>query len=174
MTEKAKNSQQNAGVLLGLSSLQVENRRQAGLDNREVKAPSKSVGQIIASNLFTYFNLIFLIIAVLLILVKSYRDLTFLPIIVANTLIGIIQELRAKQVLDNLNLMNMPRVHVLRDGDLREVAVYELVKDDVVQLGAGNQIPADARVVEGEVTVNESLLTGEADEVKKSLGAILM
>lgn len=172
MREKVKVKQKDE--LQGLSSVQVENRRQAGLDNREVKAPSKSVKQIIASNLFTYFNLIFVVIAVLLILVKSYRDLTFLPIIIANTLIGIFQELRAKQVLDNLNVMNMPRVRTLRDGEETEIAIDELVKDDIVRLSAGNQIPADARVVEGQVMVNESLLTGESDEVKKQPGDVLM
>ncbi len=165
---------QEKDELKGLTRVQVENRREMGLDNREVKAPSKSVGQIIASNLFTYFNLIFLIIAILLILVHSYRDLTFLPIIIANTLIGIVQELRAKQVLDKLNLMNIPRVWTLRDGEEREVSVHELVKDDVVRLEAGNQIPADARVIQGQVMVNEALLTGEADEVKKEPGATLM
>ena len=160
--------------LRGLSNIQVENRRQAGLDNREVKAASKAVGQIVASNLFTYFNLIFLIIAVLLILVQSYRDLTFLPIIIANTLIGIVQELRAKQILDKLNVVNMPRIRTLRDGEEKEIAIYELVKDDIVRLEAGNQIPADAKLVEGQVMVNESLLTGEADEVKKRVGDVLM
>ena len=84
--------------LSGLTEAEVEERRQRGLDNREVEAPSKSVRQIVASNVLTYFNLVFLIIAILLILVGSYRDLTFLPIIIANTLIGIIQEVRAKQV----------------------------------------------------------------------------
>lgn len=151
----------------GLSSAEVEEKRRLGLDNREVEAPSKSVGQIIASNVFTYFNLVFLVIAVLLILVKSYRDLTFLPIIIANTLIGIIQELRAKRVLDNLKVMNMPRARTIRDGKEQEIGVYELVQDDIVRLSAGNQIPADAKVVEGKVMVNEALLTGEAEEIQK-------
>ena len=168
VNQKVKNSE------LGLSRVQVENRRQAGLDNREVEASSKTVKQIIVSNVFTYFNLIFTIIAVLLILVKSYRDLTFLPIILANTLIGIVQELRAKQVLDNLKVMNMPRVLTLRDGNEQEIPVHELVKDDVVILRAGNQVPADARIVQGEVMVNESLLTGEPDEIKKRVDGELM
>ncbi len=145
-----------------------------GLDNREVQAPSKSVKQIILSNLLTYFNLVFLVIAVLLILVQSYRDLSFLPIIIANTLIGAVQELRAKRVLDNLKLMNMPRVEVTRDGEQAEVGIYELVKDDVVRLAAGNQIPADAEVVEGKVMVNEALLTGEAEEIQKQVGDELL
>lgn len=145
-----------------------------GLDNREVQAPSKSVKQIILSNLLTYFNLVFLVIAVLLILVQSYRDLSFLPIIIANTLIGVVQELRAKRVLDNLKLMNMPRVEAMRDGEETEVGIYELVKDDVVRLAAGNQIPADAEVVEGKVMVNEALLTGEAEEIQKQVGDELL
>lgn len=158
----------------GLTRAEVEERWRAGLDNREVKTASKTVRQIIVSNVFTYFNLIFVIIAVLLILVKSYRDLTFLPIIIANTLIGIIQELRAKQVLDNLKVMNMPRVVTLRDEEEQEIPVHELVKDDIVRLGAGNQVPADARIVQGDVIVNESLLTGEADEIKRKTGEDLM
>jgi len=162
---------QNLG---GLTQAEVEERRRCGLGNREVEAPSKSVRQIVTSNVLTYFNLVFLVIAILLILVRSYRDLTFLPIIIANTLIGIIQEVRAKQVLDKLKVMNMPQVRTLRDGKEQEVGIYELVKDDVVRLGAGNQIPADAVVVEGEVMVNEALLTGEVEEIQKKVGEELL
>lgn len=158
----------------GLTSAEVAERRREGRDNREVNAPSKSVKQIVASNVLTYFNLIFLVIAILLILVGSYRDLTFLPIVIANTLIGIIQELRAKQVLDNLKVMHMPRVKARRDGEVREVAIDELVQDDIIELGAGDQIPADGEVVSGEVMANEALLTGEADEIKKAVGDKLM
>lgn len=171
MTEHTDKDKQK---LTGLTSAEVAQRRQMGLDNAEVKAPSKSVKQIITSNVFTYFNFVFLVIAILLIIVRSYRDLTFLPIIIANTLIGIVQELRAKQVLDKLNVMNMPRVRTIRDGVGQEIPVHELVKDDIIGLEAGSQIPADARVVSGEVMVNEALLTGEADEVKKGLDAELM
>lgn len=158
----------------GLTTAEVEERRRLGQDNREVVAPSKSIKQIVASNVLTYFNLVFLVIASLLIMVRSYRDLTFLPIIIANTLIGIIQELRAKQVLDNLKVMNMPKVRTLRDGEEVEVGIYELVRDDVVRLAAGNQIPADASVVEGKVMVNEALLTGEAEEIQKNVGEELL
>lgn len=160
--------------VLGLTSAEVKEREQQGLSNVDIKPPSKSVGQIIASNLFTYFNLIFLILSILLVIVHSYRDLTFLPIIIANTLIGILQELRAKKVLDELTMINTPRTLTLRDGKEVEVPVNQLVKDDVVIFGAGNQIPADCLVLSGEVTVNESLLTGEADEVHKGTGENLM
>ena len=160
--------------IVGLTDEEVLERKRAGLTNEATESPSKSVGQIIKGNLFTYFNLIFLIIAILLILVGSVRDLTFLPIIVANILIGIFQELRAKKVLDELEVLNAPKATVVRDGEEQVVTVEELVIDDVIVLKAGDQIPADAEVVEGEVAVNESLLTGEPDEIVKKVKAELL
>lgn len=115
----------------------------------------------------TYFNLVFAIIAVLLILVGSFRDLTFLPIIIGNTLIGIIQEIRSKNTLDKLSVLNAPKATVLRDGKETVIPADQLVLDDLVIFQAGNQIPADAFVVSGEVQVNESLITGESDEITK-------
>ena len=153
----------------GLSRDDVRERVQAGQDNKPVKAPSKSVARIIIDNTFTYFNGVFVAIATILILVKSYRDLTFLGVIVANTLIGIIQELRAKSVLDKLNMLHVQKVIVVRDGKQASVPVNELVLDDVVVFKAGDQIPADAKVLEGNVAVNEALLTGEADEIRSRI-----
>ena len=113
-------------------------------------------------------------IALLLIGVGAFRDLTFLPIIVANTLIGIVQEIRSKKVLDDLSILNSPKTRVLRDGSKKEVPAEELVQDDIVELSAGGQIPADAVVLEGQLNVNESLLTGEADEIVKKNGDELL
>ena len=152
----------------GLTSAQAEKLTEAGWYNAPVASPSKSVGEIIKGNVFTYFNLIFLIFAVLLICVGSFRDLTFLPVILSNTLIGIIQEIRAKKTLDALTMLNAPRSMVVRDGKEIEIPSESLVRDDILILRAGDQIPADASVVEGEVSVNESLLTGEPDEVHKA------
>ena len=123
--------------------------------------------EIICSNIFTYFNLLFFIIAVMLIAVGSFRDLTFLPVIIANTAIGIFQELRSKKVLDDLTILNAPKNTVVRDGQEQVIAAEELVLDDIIILSAGNQIPADAIVLEGEVLVNEALLTGESDQITK-------
>lgn len=159
---------------MGLTEEQVEKQKKAGLSNISIKPPSKSKVQIIVSNVFTYFNFIFVIIALLLISVESYRDLTFLPIILANILIGIIQELRAKQVLDKLTMIHIPCSLAIRNGQQIEVPIHELVKEDVVFFKAGNQIPADCILLQGEVTVNEALLTGEADEVHKKRGDTLM
>ncbi|MBQ1518493.1 MAG: HAD-IC family P-type ATPase, partial [Ruminococcus sp.] len=158
----------------GLTSQQVKQRFDEGLDNRPVESPSKSVRDIIADNVFTYFNLLFVVIAALLIFVGSYRDLTFLPIIISNTLIGIFQEMRSKSVLDKLNMLNAPVSTVIRDGEEKEVPSRELVLDDIAVFKAGDQISADAEVISGYVWVNESLLTGESDEIAKNGGDKLM
>ena len=151
----------------GLSAAQVTQRIENGWANTPVDPPSKTVREIVRSNLLTYFNLVFAIIAVLLILVGSFRDLTFLPIIIGNTLIGIIQEIRSKNTLDKLSVLNAPKATVLRDGKETVIPADQLVLDDLVIFQAGNQIPADAFVVSGEVQVNESLITGESDEITK-------
>ena len=151
----------------GLSYEQVRKMKRAGAINESVKPPSKSVQEIVRSNVFTYFNFVFLIITIILICVRSWRDITFLPLIIANTLIGIFQEIRAKSVLDKLTMLNAPTARVIRDGKEQEIPAEKLVQNDVVVFRAGNQIPADAVVLTGEVAVNEALLTGEADEIRK-------
>ena len=158
----------------GLSASQVRQRIAEGLDNKPVESPSKTVKEILADNIFTYFNLIFVILSVLLIVVGSYRDLTFMPVIIANALIGIIQELRSKSVLDKITVLNAPVSTAVRDGQVISVPSKELVLDDIVIFKAGNQICADAIVVDGNVSVNESLLTGESDEITKKPGDTLM
>ena len=158
----------------GLTKEQVEDRIARGAVNHAVESASKSKKEIICSNIFTYFNLIFFIIAVLLIVVGSFRDLTFLPVIIANTAIGIFQELRSKKVLDELTILNAPKNTVLRDGREETVPAEELVLDDILLLKAGSQIPADATVVSGEVLVNEALITGEADQIQKKNGDTLL
>ena len=158
----------------GLTAQQVQEHRMHGWTNQPVDPPSKTTKEIIRENVFTYFNLIFLVLAVLLCLVGSFRDLTFLPVIVLNTLIGIIQETRAKKVLDNLTMLNAPHAMVIRDGKKSQINAEDLVVDDIVIFEAGNQVCADAEVCAGEVQVNESLLTGESDEITKRKGDQLM
>ena len=152
----------------------MQEHRLHGWTNRAVDSASKTTKEIIHENVFTYFNLIFAVLAVLLCIAGSFRDLTFLPVIIANTLIGIIQEVRAKQVLDNLSMLNAPRSAVVRDGKKKIVDSEELVLDDIVIFKAGSQVCADAEVCAGEVQVNESLLTGESDEITKRRGDKLM
>ena len=158
----------------GLTTAQVRARVLSGRANTAVRPPSKTVWQIVAGNVFTYFNFVFLLLAVLLALVRSWRDLTFLPLIISNTLIGIVQELRAKYALDKLTMLNAPTALVVRNGKTKRIDAERLVIDDIVIFEAGNQIPADAEVIHGEVAANESLLTGEPDEIQKKPGAELM
>nr|MBP6169310.1 cation-translocating P-type ATPase [Fusicatenibacter sp.] len=158
----------------GLSAEQVAEYRENGWTNRAVEPPSKTTAEIVKSNVCTYFNLIFLIIAIFLILAGSFRDLTFLPVIIANTLIGIVQEIKAKKTLEKLSVLNAPKATAIRDGAEITLAAEDLVLDDIVVFTAGKQICADAVVLEGEVQVNESLLTGESDEITKRPGDELM
>lgn len=164
----------HAAVPTGLTSAEVRERRRKGLVNTSVQAPSKSIKQIVIDNTFTYFNLVFLVLAILLVLVGAFRDISFIPVIVANTLIGIFQEIRSKVVLDKMSILNAPIARVVRDGKEHEIDAEWLVQDDIVRFRAGNQIPADAKVVSGSVAVNESLLTGESDDIHKEHGDDLL
>lgn len=158
----------------GLTSQQVQMYTDAGLVNLVNDKTSKTTGQIIRSNLLTYFNFIFFILAGVLIYEGSYNNLTFLGVVFANTIIGIVQELKAKRVLDKLQLVAAPESVAIRDGKEIRLPSEELVLDDIVLLAAGNQICADCVVCDGELTVNEALVTGEADEIKKKVGDTLL
>ena len=160
--------------IMGLTSEEVRERIDNGQTNHTDISTQKTVGQIVKSNLLTYFNLIFLILTVLLCIVGSFRNLTFLPVIIGNTVIGIFQELRAKKTLDKMSMLNAPHSIVVRDGEQQQIQSEELVKDDIIILSAGNQICADATVLSGSISVNEALLTGESDEIKKKSGDGLM
>ncbi len=151
----------------GLTEKEVQKLMEEGKSNTPIEAPSKTIKEIVRDNTLTYFNLVFLIIAILLILVGSFRDLTFLPIIIANTLIGIIQEIRSKKVIDELTMLNAPTATVVREGKEKEIPIENLVLNDIVLFKSGDQICADAEVIEGRVCVNEALLTGEEDEILK-------
>lgn len=158
----------------GLTARQAAERMQNGYGNTAIEPPTKTVGQIVRSNLLTYFNIVFFALAICVIAVGSWYNLTFMPVVLANILIGIIQELRAKNTLDNLSIINAPKGVVVRDGGYKTVNVEDTVRDDIVVFAQGNQVFADAVVVSGECQVNEALMTGEADEIKKIVGDELM
>ena len=168
------NKDSNSINITGLTDEEVRQRAEEGFTNRTDISTDKTTKEIVISNVFTYFNLIFLVITILLIMVGSFRNLTFLPIIIGNTVIGIVQEIRAKKTLEKMSLLNAPRADVIRNGSVKQISTEELVKDDVILLTAGKQICADAVVISGNIQVNESLLTGEADEVEKTEGSTLM
>lgn len=154
----------------GLNAQQVQERVDKGYTNLPPEDPSNTVGQIIRNNLCSYFNFLFFFLAVCIILVGSYTNLMFMPIVIINIVIGIIQEVRAKRVIDKLTVLSQPHTRVLREGTVQQISTSDLVLDDLVLLGAGNQIPADAVILEGQVHVNESLITGESDEIIKNPG----
>ncbi len=158
----------------GLSAAEVQRRVDYGYVNTPVMPPTKTVKQIILSNLLTYFNCIFFLLALCIIAVGSWNDLTFMPVVIANIFIGIIQELRSKRTLDRLSILSTPHAVVMRDGEKQTINVHEAVRDDIVIFSAGDQIFADAEVVEYACLVNEALITGEADEIKKRPGDKLL
>lgn len=159
--------------LNGLTSIQAQQQKEQGNINLIPEQSDRSTKQIIRSNICTYFNLIFLIISILLILAGSFRSLTFLPVVIANTVIGIFQQLRSKKVLDALSVLDKTNYTVIRDQKEIILPSDELVLNDIVFVKSGQQIPADGIVMDGKADVNESLLTGEADEIEKTAGSEL-
>lgn len=157
----------------GLNEEQVEKRINQGLNNYKMSGSTKTISRIILDNIFTPFNILIFIIAGFLISIHSIKDLTFLVIVLANLVIGIIQEISAKKTIDRLTLISAPTCDVLRDGKYQEVSINEVVLDDLIRLKNGKQICSDSIVVGGQIEVNESLLTGEADAIVKKPGDIL-
>lgn len=162
-----------APVDLGLTTQQVVQRQKYGLRNITPASNTKTEGQIVKEKVFTFFNLIFIVLAAALIIVGSFKNLAFLVVAIANTVIGIFQEIRAKRAVDKLTLVAAGKLRVIRDGERRQLPTDQLVRDDIVEFAAGNQICADAVVREGQMQVNESLLTGEADAIIKNPGDVL-
>lgn len=152
----------------GLTSAQVRERTDAGWTNAPVDPPGKTVKQIVLSNIFTYFNMLFFLLALCVIAVQQWLNLTFMGVIIVNTAIGIIQEIRSKKTLDKLNILASPKAVAVRDGKRVTVDTEQLVRDDIVVFAAGNQIYADAVVAQDSCYVNEALITGESDEIKKT------
>ena len=158
----------------GLTNREVEEKIVLGKVNKINFETSESISTIIKKNIFTYFNVIFMILAILVIFAGAYRNLTFLIVVTINVLIGIFQQIRSKKVLDELSLLDKCKYSVIRDN--KEVVVYsdELVEGDYVNLSSGNQVPADGILVQGKLFVNESLLTGEQDEREKIVNSNLL
>ncbi|MGL5296131.1 MAG: cation-translocating P-type ATPase [Culicoidibacterales bacterium] len=161
--------------LTGLTVQEVQQRIDIGQDNKQPKAPTRTIGQIIRNNVFTFFNFINLILAILVLAAGSFKNAFFILLVIANTVIGIIQEIRAKQTLEKLSLLNQPKAYVLRDGVEQEIALQDIVQDDILILRSGMQVSADAQLLDGQnLEVDESLLTGESDPIQKTAGDELL
>ncbi|MBQ0000907.1 MAG: HAD-IC family P-type ATPase, partial [Clostridiales bacterium] len=154
----------------GLTRREVEERIENGQINANENPNTRTVKQIILQNSLTFFNFLNLSLVVMVLLVGSYKNTLFFGVIIFNTVIGIVQEIRAKAIIDKLAILTQSKTVVLREGKKWSIATDQLVIDDIIYLKTGDQVPADAEVVEGAIEVNESLLTGEADNLTKRLG----
>ncbi len=166
----------NTDISTGLSSEIVEHRNLQNLCNTKNVGSTKTIPTIILSNIFTFFNLLNFSIAAWIISVKgweAWKYIFFIVIVIANLVISIVQEIRSKMVIDKLSILSAPNAVILRDGDIYDIPVTEVVLDDILCLSAGNQIASDSILIEGSIEVNESLLTGESDAISKKIGDIL-
>lgn len=178
-TEESDGSGSVRDLLNGLTDAEVAERVAAGKINGDVNIKTKSVARILRTNIVTFFNILFLIIAVIMSFfvedgLEGLFNYGFFLVAVVNCLIGIIQELAAKKTIDNLSLLHAPKARALRNGEEREIALKDIVLDDVLALSAGNEIAADSVVLEGAVEVNEALITGEPDAIIKKCGDELL
>ena len=158
------------GMPEGLSQEEVLRLTEEGKVNRSDDKVGKSYLKILTDNLFTYFNLIWLIITVLLVVAKSYQNLTFLAIVIPNFLIATVQEMRAKKTVEKLSMSTEPHAFVVRGGEICEIRATDIVLGDVILVEMGRQVPSDAVVISGLAEANESMLTGESDAIKKEEG----
>lgn len=154
----------------GLNSDQVKKRKAQGLFNYEVKPKFKTTGQILRSNIFTYFNIINFILAICVIAVGSIKNVFFIGVVISNIFIGILQEFKVRNIVKKLSIVSQPVVTVVREGKQTQIDISEIVLDDIVVLNSGNQIVADSTIKKGQIEVNESLITGESDMILKKEG----
>ena len=156
--------------MTGLTNEQVQERIAEGKVNANENPNTRTYKQIILENTLTFFNFLNLVLLVMVLFVRSYKNSMFMGIILINTVIGIVQEIRAKKTIDKLAILTESKTVVLRDGKKWSISTEKLVLDDLIFLKTGDQVPADVKVLEGTVEVNESLLTGESDNLSKSQG----
>lgn len=158
----------------GLTSKEVELRIKEGKVNFDTSVPTKSIKQIVLGNIFTLFNLINFALAILIFFAKSYKNLLFLGVVFSNTLISIIQEIRSKKAIDKLSVLASAKANCIRDGILKQISINEIVIDDLLQFEIGSQVVTDSIILDGEVEVNESFITGESDALVKKKGDTLL
>lgn len=166
-------------AIIGLTSEEVQERVQSGKVNGDQNVKTKSIPQILRTNIITFFNLLFVVISVILLIfvpknLDGLSNFGFLAVVIGNLFVGIFQELKAKRTIDKLSLLSAPKVTAIRDGEKVNIALKDIVLDDAIELSAGSQICADAIVMSGSLEVNESLITGESDPITKEVGDELL
>ena len=163
----------NPNLNEGLSSKQVKLRIEQGLTNKETSVPTKTIPRIIRDNIFTLFNFLNFGLALAIFAVGSYKNLLFMGIVFCNTLISTVQEIRSKLVIDKLSVITSTKTKVIRDGKIVTIDNEDIVLDDIILFKSGNQIVTDAIIMEGEVSVNESFITGETELITYKEGDML-
>ena len=164
----------NPKVKDGLTSEQVKTRMEENLNYQDVSVPTKTIGRIIRDNFFTLFNFLNFGLALAIFLVGAYKNMLFIGTVIFNMIISMVQEIRAKQIVDKLSLISQGKVTVIRDGERQEVLKEEVVLDDIVELRVGSQVVADSYVKEGTCLVNESFITGEQTPIEKKKGDMVL
>ena len=164
----------NKDIKIGLTKNEVKYQIDNGNVNKDTTIPTKSISTIILSNIFTLFNMLNLSLGFIVFLTGSYKNLLFLGTVITNTIISIVQELRAKKEVDTLSLMCEPKVTVVRDSKESEIGINNIVLDDIIKYKLGNQIVVDSIILDGLVEVNESFITGESDPITKKKGDTLL
>ena len=158
----------------GLTDEQAQERMDRGLNNEQPNIVTKSYLNIFRSNVITLFNGLNFLLAALILVYGSIKNMTFIILVICNMVVGIVQEIRSKLVLEKMSLLNVPKVSVIRGGEKKQVDMSDIVIDDIIEIHAGEQIASDSVVVSGECEVNESMLTGEQDDIHKTAGAELL
>ena len=161
-------------IKLSLSDNEIKKRIENGEVNKNADSKSKTIKRIVIENTLTLFNFLNLFLMVLLLLVGSYKNMLFMGVVVCNTIIGIVQEIRSKKAVDRLSIVVSSNIDAVRNGRIVNISVNDIVKDDIIVLKSGAQIPCDCEVAEGLCYVNESLLTGESDSIEKNVGDKLL
>lgn len=161
-------------VELGLTAEEVKQRQEKNLVNYDTSVPTKSIKRILFENFFTLFNFLNLFLAIAIFMVGSYKNMLFLAIVIINTAISTFQEIHSKRVVDKLSVMASSKARVIRDGKKQEISINDLVLDDIIEFNTGNQVATDSIIIEGNVQVNESFITGEPDSIEKKEGEMLL
>lgn len=164
----------NPEINEGLNEEQINQRKQEKLVNHDTTVPTKSMKSIIISNFFTIFNLMNLLLALAVFAVGEYKNMLFIGLAILNTAISTIQEIHSKRIIDKLSLIASTKITSIRNGKQEKIDVGEIVLDDILQFKTGNQIVTDCILLQGEVEVNESFITGEADSVVKKAGDMIL
>ena len=161
-------------IELGLTEKEVKQRKEKKLVNYDTSVPTKSIKRILFENFFTLFNFLNLFLAIAIFMVGSYKNMLFLAIVIINTAISTFQEIHSKKVVDKLSVMASSKARVIRDGKKQEISINDLVLDDIIEFNTGNQVATDSIIIEGNVYVNESFITGEPDSIEKKEGEMLL